>query len=393
MSRLAVYWTLASAAALAAAVEPGVAGEWIAHLGDAAVPLELRADGSCIVAGSEGSCTASGGVLVFKVAGGETRYRYKRSAGTLTVSGGDLPQALQFERVGAQSSADTAPAIERPAKREGADTAPVAAAGPGTHFDKEAWGAAFEVPAGWKAGERNGVVLLGSEAEAGLIIVRFLSQASEASLKSDYAKGLNEEGVHAAPSGPVAPFRARGGAGLAGELTGTGSDGSALRVRLVAVQTRHGGALIVAGLTTPPQYGRLKSRVDALAASATFRAPKKIKGDFLAGHYQYYSQLGGSSSYSHEGRINLCVDGRFNRGGETYSSGSAGTATASNDSSGSWSAEGDALAGQVTLRYASGETEVLSYRVSQDPKDRSYYGAAVAFDGRTYQKTGGGACR
>ena len=51
-----------------------------------------------------------------------------------------------------------------------------APSGKGTPFEKESWGVRLTVPGGWRAGENDGLLLIGGESEAGLIVVRFVPQ-------------------------------------------------------------------------------------------------------------------------------------------------------------------------------------------------------------------------
>jgi hypothetical protein len=153
--------------------------------------------------------------------------------------------------------------------------------------------------------------------------------------------------------------------------------------------TPFGGALVVAGLTTPPQFPTLKARADALATSATFTKPPKVSS--LAGNYEWF-YLSKDGQYSRESRITLCRSGAFQRSGEMAGSGAAGSAVVDHGNHGTWAATGDASSGTLTLTYGSGASESLPFRVSTRPQDRSAYGPGVTIGDTLYQKTGPGDC-
>jgi hypothetical protein len=278
---------------------------------------------------------------------------------------------------------------------------PPAARGSGTKHTVEAWGVTLTLPAGWKAVERDGAVLLGSDTEAGLILVRFARKTGLASLRQMYAEGLQEDGAYLFPSGAATEQRAGANAALAGDLAGAAGDGTALQARALGVMSTFGDAVIVLGITTPPQAAALRPRVEQVAASLAFAKPRELPAaSFLAGDYWVYS---GSSGYSTERKLTLCQDGRFHRGSESGGSGRltnqygdvTGTygAVGTTGGAGRWSASGDQRSGTLILQGADGRTDEVPYVVSQDRADQSGYGPAVSFGGIKYQRTGDGSCR
>lgn len=260
-----------------------------------------------------------------------------------------------------------------------------------TPWKKEAWGVELRVPAGWRSGEQNGVLLMGSETEAGLIVVRYFPKTTQAELSAGYQAGVSESGVRLEPSGKAREFKVPGGTALSGELSGSAADGSTLEALSIAVLSRWGGAAVVFGLTDEAHFAGIRSRVEAVAESVRFSEPKKAKGaDLLSGRFEYV-YVSKTGSYSREAKITLCADGRFSKGGELAGSGAAGSAVTAHNNQGTWSAEGDGDSGQLTLLYANGTSETLPYRVSHDPRDRSAFGPAVSIGDTKYQRTG--ACR
>lgn len=262
------------------------------------------------------------------------------------------------------------------------------AEGGGLPWKKDAWGVELRVPAGWRSGEHNGALLMGSDSEAGLIVVRYLPKTTKAELVSGYQSGVNEGGVRLSPSGEAQEFKAQGGTALSGELSGATAEGSTLKAQSVAVLSRWGGAAVVFGLTDEAHFAGLRPRVEEIAKSLRFREPKAPQGaEVLAGRFEYV-YVSKSGSYSREAKITLCADGRFTKGGELAGSGSAGSAVSAHNNGGTWSSEGDGESGQLTLLYGNGATETLPYRVSRDPRDRSAYGPAVSIGDTKYQRTG-----
>jgi hypothetical protein len=324
----------------------------------------------------------------------------------LHLVGGDLVAPLAFQRQGGpgQSQAAARPATDGAPSRPEARTSsqasappassaaparPASTSGPGTTVDRPGWGVTLTLPPGWRSADRDGLLLVASDTEAGAILVRFLPRTTRAELLSGYQAGLQEAGFVARPVAAATDFDARGGPAVAGVLEGRRQDGAAVRIRTVGVLSRYGGAVVVTGLTTPEHYPTLAARTEAVARAVTFREPPRTAQ--IAGDYQFI-YVSKSGSYSREARITLCQSGRFTRSGEMAGSGAAGSAVTSNRNGGTWQAVGDASAGTITLTFGDGTVSTLPYQASQDPKDRSAYGAALRVGGTLYQKTGPGGC-
>lgn len=263
------------------------------------------------------------------------------------------------------------------------------AAGARPSFYREAWGLGFTVPPNWRTADKDGLLLVASDTEAGLMIVRFVPRATREELLAGYQQGLQEAGFMAAPVEDARPFDVPGASGLAGVMEGQAQDGTTLRVRSIGVLSRHGGAVVVLALTTPQQFARLQSRADALARSIVFSAPPKAAP--IAGDYQFI-HVSQSGSYSREARLTLCASGRYRSSGEMAGSGAAGSAYTSNGQGGSWSASGDASGGSLVLQPDGGGARSLNWRVSTNPRDRSGWGPALYIGNELYQKVGEGRC-
>jgi len=295
----------------------------------------------------------------------------------------DLLAALRSS--GAAQRTAAAPTPENPIASRGAAKTPgaggLAAAAGGPRHTQEKWGLSFAVPPNWKVGERGGVLLLGSDTEAGLMIIRFMRRTTLQALAEGYQEGMQEEGLQLTPASQLETFTAGGARGLAGEMAGVAQDGARIRVRTIGVQSPYGDAAVVMGLTTEEKYQQLKPRVESLASSFSFRPPPAASGpEFLAGQYYYIS----TSSYgSSERYINMCSDGRFSSQSGTYSTGGAGTAYGEGGQSAQWTSEGNETQGVIIVTYPNGNTERHEYQRS---------GSDLVVSGRTFARYGDGSC-
>jgi hypothetical protein len=251
----------------------------------------------------------------------------------------------------------------------------------GARFNHEKWGLSFAVPPGWKVGERQGFLLMGSDTEAGLIMVRLARRTTLEQLVQEYGEGMQEEGLQLMPTMQAQEFPAGQNRAVAGELAGTAQDGAQIRARTIAVASPFGDAAVVLGMTTEAKYSGLKPRVESIASSFQFAPPKAAPvPEFLAGQYYYIS----SSSYgSSERYINMCSDGRFSSRSGTYSSGNAGTAYGEGGQSAQWTAEGNESQGAIIVTYPNGNTERYQYQRS---------GSDLVVNGRTFARYGDGSC-
>ena len=254
--------------------------------------------------------------------------------------------------------------------------------GGGSRKDYEPWGLSFVVPPGWKVGERQGLLLMGSDTEAGLIILRLARGATLQQLVQDYGEGMEEEGLQLMPTMQARDFPAGQNPAVAGELSGTAQDGAKIRARAVAVASPFGDAAVVLGMTTEEKYAGLKPRVEAVAASFAFRRPKAAPVlEAIAG--QWFS-ISSSSLGSSERYLNLCSDGRFSESSDIYSSGSAGTAYGEDGgATARWTADGNENQGTVTVTYPNGRTSQFQYQRS---------GGGLYVGGNKYARYGDGSC-
>jgi hypothetical protein len=354
-----------------AGVDSKLTGVWTGN----GTTIKIEANGRCSVNQEVGKCQTLLKALFYQPPNGQLiTYSWSVKGDELTISGNGVNQV--FKRGTDEPVPAPAPVTATPAA---APPTPGAAAGRWSH---PTWGLDFALPAGWKAGERDGLVLLGSDTEAGLIIVRFMPKTDRQMLMAGYREGLQESGVSLMPTKAIEEFA---GGGLAGELAGMGPDGSRLTGRVIGVPTPFGDAAVFLGLTTAEKYAGLKPRVDALAASASFTQPKIPPANVaIAARYSYIYVSTSGGSYSRQDNLSLCSNGTFYRGGEMAGSGSAGSAVVSRQNGGRWTADGDGQNGTVTLQYGNGSVEQLRYQKS---------GLDIVLNGKKYGRLGDGNCR
>ena len=385
-------------------VDSAVTGTWAGDDGTGTpISFTIEASGKCGFYDEEdGTCTAKGGKITYRGEDFTETYSYSVSGSRLTMSGGDLENKIVLTRKGGAPAKGSAsvPAPPEPVTitqrpvvqtESGAAAAPVKATGAGTTVSKTEWGVAFTPPAGWKpVREQGDVIVFGHDVEAGMIIVTWQAGSSESQIRTEFAKGMDLEGLSMRPTGGLKAY-SNGSMknALAGERTGDSADGHAVRARAIGAPSPHGGAFAIVALTTAEKYPTLKSRAEQLAGTVKFSKPKAPPvNKSIAGRYWFFTASSGGSS---DGKITLCNDGRYFRAGEMSGSNGGGSAYAANTSGGRWSASGGD-SGTLTLTEPSGETYTSDYSVSKDPKDMGGHGPALNIGSRKYQKTGDGNC-
>jgi len=362
-------------------IEPKLVGQWEAQVSGSPLKVLLRvqSSGTCNLDDESGTCQAQGGILIHRSSDGEqSRYAYRFQGDQLVVSGGDLVEPLIFRRLGAPRT------IERPGKPDVRTPQSPTGRSRAPGFMHEGWGVGFDVPPSWKVTDRTSLLLMGSDAEPGLIVIRLVRGTNKTALLSDYGEGLTEEGLRLMPSSPASEFAAGPYQGVSGELAGLAADRSQIKARIVAVMSPFGDAAVVLGMTTAEKYAQLKPRVDAIAASVSFVKPRSQPVNMAVAGQYYFFYSSSVGSYSREDTLNLCANGMFNRGGEMSASqaGEWGSASQSG-AAGKWSAEGNDYQGLITLSYSNGRSAQVSYQRS---------GSDMLFDGRKYARFGDGSC-
>jgi len=246
------------------------------------------------------------------------------------------------------------------------------------------------IPRGWKAVERDGDLWLGSDTEAGLILVVHTPSRDPGRLQVELAAQLAEVGSFAPAT--LRPERGPAGPLYVAEVSGVAADGTRLAVRAVAAVGPRGSVGIMGG-TTPERFPTLRRRVDSMARSVRFFEPEIARGArIVVGSWWSYS---GTTSYDGGGgtttTLSFCPDGRFYSSSSSsyYGSGAdAGTGpwgvAGAGGSTGRWRAEGDERQGRIVVDYPDGTRTVIRYQVIE---------GGIAFDGRPYaRQDGAGNC-
>ena len=205
-------------------MDPNLAGQWVAPVPGTSwtVTLRIETSGRCSIDEDSGFCQVRGGVLTFRESDGETvRCSCRLQNGQLILSGDDMTEPMVFRRAGRPGGGASGAA---PAPRPGAvpAAAPQRSRPPG--YPHEDWGLGFDVPPAWKVAKREDALLLVSDSEPGMIVIRLVRGTSESALLEDYGEGLTEEGLRLMPSSRSQPFSSGGYKGLAGELAGVAAD-------------------------------------------------------------------------------------------------------------------------------------------------------------------------
>jgi len=309
------------------------------------------------------------------------------------VSGGGLVVEVEgetefYRRVGGAPAADPG-AGEKAAPKAPAGSGKVPAfskkgavsAGQTYKSPYQGWG--FRVPRKWKHTEREGTVMLGSDSEAGLILVQAEAVTDTGKLHQGLVEILAKTGSFSEPP-PFKTGRVKAGRAVYTEAGGTAADGTRMRVRAVGVIGQKGTVAIL-GLTTPgKKFDNIRRRVDSIARSVHFFKPKTSPGRrFVMGEWFGYSggSGGGTSRW-----MAFCPDGRFFFERESSYSGGAGTdgawgAVGKGKDHGSWKAVGNNVRGTVFVTNPDGSEVEIRYQAKRGSD-------GVYFDGNLYGRTG-----
>lgn len=231
---------------------------------------------------------------------------------------------------------------------------------PGAAYKSDAEGWQLTAPKAWKHGLKDGKLLIASDTEAGLMVAWFQAGATYEQVQQLATQPYQEPGLYLEPSGSK-PFATKAGKAISVDYAGQGGDGTPLRSRAIAIVGAK-GTVYVAGFTTEPQFAGLAKRVEELARSVSFFAPKVAAGvGLLQGSMCAYS---GGSSYSSTQKVSFDGRGQASWGSEMVFGGdiknSQGDTTASY---GGWSGNANqpsdrgtyTVAGdQITIRWGDG---------------------------------------
>jgi len=185
--------------------------------------------------------------------------------------------------------------------------------------DFEYAGVSFTIPSDWQGQETEGGVLLGSNTEAGFILLMQHQANSVDQLKQEADQGLYDEGVALTRS---SDYETIGSAGIGAEFSGTIQYEQA-KAYVIGLINPHGAGVTILSATSAQQYGpRYGELARSIAKSVRFYEPKKSEAandwkSLLTDTRLTYMNTYNSSSYDSYGgysdkeEIDLCAQGYF----------------------------------------------------------------------------------
>ncbi len=238
--------------------------------------------------------------------------------------------------------------------------------------DFEYAGVSFTIPSGWQGQETEGGVLLGSNTEAGFILLMQHQASSIDQLKQEADQGLYDEDVALTRSGE---YETIGPAGIGAEFSGTIQYERA-KAYVIGLINPHGAGLTILSATSAQQYGpRYRELALSVAKSVRFYQPKQSEAandwkSLLADTRLTYMNTYNSSSYDSYGgysdkeEIDLCSQGYFKFNSSSTMSfdvpGGFGYSGDKGQGAGTWEVTSDA-AGNPVLKLTFHNGQVKEY--------------------------------
>lgn len=244
-------------------------------------------------------------------------------------------------------------------------------------IDNKYAGIKFTIPNGWFGQESGDALILGSNTEAGLMILIGHEYDSIEKLKKEADIGLSDDGMSLARSGDFESFGNNGiGAEFSGYLQGTPA-----KAFLLSLVNPYGQGLTIMAMTTTEMYSaRYRELAADLAKSVKFYKPETppivdewrqaLKNTRLTYRYTYssntYDSYGGTSEKE---EIHLCAAGYFkyySNSSMSIDTGGASAFSKGNDAGeGTWEVTGDGAGGAaLKLKFHNGE--VYTYRLAYE---------------------------
>jgi hypothetical protein len=216
------------------------------------VAFRIEPDGTCVIGQETGKCSTTLGSLSYTGSRGLSRYSWKIKDDELTISArGAIP--MVFRRVNTTQPNGQAPT--------------------GGPFTETSWGVSLVIPDTWKIAAIDTGLLLGSDSEPGLMLVKSMKGASREMLEAEFNQGIQDSGISLMPTAKAQAYAVKTRTGIAGEFAGAGQKGERLRGRMIGILTGYGDAIVFVGVTGEAQFPTLKSRLDWMANSVTFTQP------------------------------------------------------------------------------------------------------------------------
>ena len=226
------------------------------------------------------------------------------------------------------------------------------------------WSFSLDTPENWKYQDNGGVILLGHDTIAGLIIVYPHTFSTKHELKNVMQQGLNEEGGYLQIQGVLDNFDKDG---YQGNYVGIYQMQTVKAKAYGRVVAQNGGATIIV-MTTPESFSKELDKAGKFIANSL----KKKKQNSTQGHIDITQRFIGKWSYYSkysESHVYLYPDGTYSdnsTSGYGNSNASVGaTWGVANDTQnrGRWQARGNANNGQIIFTQPNGEKSAYPYQV------------------------------
>ena len=260
-------------------------------------------------------------------------------------------------------------------------------------------GVSFTIPSGWLGQEVESGYIMGSNTEAGFILMMTHEAKTLDELKREASKGIQEEGGTALSL--AGDIQQVGPSGVGAQFSGT-LEWNPATAYIVGVINPFGYGVTVIAVTNPPSYStRYEELAREVANSIQFAKPKEspvvkewkeaLKGAKLTYLSSYdgsgYGSYGGTSTTR---EILLCSDGSFSyyyNSSMSLDTGGASAFSNSNDGGqGSWSVE-TATDGEAILMLEFTDGREFSYDIGY--KDNKTF----LNDTRYFRTYDHGSCR
>ncbi|MEW6775915.1 MAG: hypothetical protein AB1405_06460, partial [Bdellovibrionota bacterium] len=266
---------------------------------------------------------------------------------------------------------------------------PSGPAASGAPYKAEMEGVELRMPQGWSYREEEDSLVLGSNTEAGLIVLWTSQVKAAGEIKGEFTQALANTGASFNACEGFASVALKSGQASFCEAAGVDQEGTALRARLVAVVGKS-KTVLVGGLTTnePAKFSVIQKRVDEIARSVKFLVQDPSKGpSVVVGQWWSYSGVSGvtGGGGGSERTMAFCPGGVFVEKSESGYYGPGWGTAGQGGGGGKWTAKGTNAAGIVTVTYGDGSTAEFEY-AAKTPND-------LSFNRRAYGRVEATLCR
>jgi len=252
---------------------------------------------------------------------------------------------------------------------------------PATVYRNDVAGIQLRMAGGFRVlGQREGVVLFGSNETPGMVLLRTGDRFSAAELQAAARDGYEDEGVALRPAGLAHSVPN----GIAFPVRGT-VDGAEVLGLLAGVRASDGRCFVLLAATTPPQWPKLEVAARIMAAGIEILAPAAAPAmdESLHTYFSgtrltfYFSRTSSDSSFRGTEQIYLCGDSTFRMGTREQARfdvpQAMGTARSGSAGEGRWHAAG----GILSLHFHDGRR--VRYEVTRAGQGQVYLNGSKYF--------------